>query len=519
MKHLLFLFIIATLRISTFAQAFQADNSFGNLNNGRTLFVHKGEWRAIDRQGENYIVVGKSEFSNTFFQVIVRFKANGENEDVTTFFSYNMYEGEFFDVAVAADSTIYACGVKQDSGADEFYLVKFDKNGTKIHEIWLPNNMLAIAYRLKLLPNHDVLVCGRTSVAGEDKARVVKLHDDGAAFSLVSTFGNNGIAKIENAKDSSFVPGASSFYALDVTANGKIYAAGSYVERNSSNTAPQPFYTYWKADGTPDTVVSGYSVTAVQNGLANEVYAIAVRDTNLFSAGYNNVNPQLAADGSVRVLNDALLYRQGKNGLQAMVTPLTTSQMYVPYSRYYSVAVENNGAYYFGGSGDSAKGTHVCIGKINSDLEPDVTFNSGTTNYSLPFDTYEQPSSEMAYDALVDIAANGEESFIIVGSETFRSDGQAHPMIVKVIPRKANGILDESVNSGITIYPNPVSQTLQTKAAKIQVISITDLSGKEVFRMTDLNTNSYQIDVSALSPSFYFISVNGNYTKKFIKID
>lgn len=516
MKHLLFLFIIATLRISTSAQAFQADNSFGNLNNGRTLFISKGEWRAIDRQGENYIVVGKYVYNNVDFQAIVRFFPNGDNDN-TAFSLLDQFEGVFYDVAVASDSTIYACGVKQESGSDEFYLVKFDKNGFKIHEIWLPNNMLSIAYRLKLLPNHDVLVCGRTAVVGEDRARLVKLHDDGAAFSLVSTFGTNGIAKIEDAKEFSFVPGASSFYALTVATNGKIYAAGSYVERNSSNTAPQPFYTYWKADGTPDTVVSGYSVTSNQNGLANEVYAIAVRDTNLFSAGYKNVNPKIAADGSVRILNDALSNRQGKNGLPAMVTPLTASQMYMPFSKYYSVVLENKGAYYFGGSGDSATGTHVCIGKINSDLEPETTFNNGSTNYSLPFDTYEQPSAEMAYDALVDVAPNGDESFIIVGSETFHSDGKAHPMIVKVIPRKANGIQDELANDAITIFPNPATQMIQIKAEHIQSICITDLNGKDVFQINNLNTNSYQMDVSALSPSCYFIRVNENTPQKLIK--
>lgn len=516
MKHLLFLFIIATLRISTSAQAFQADNSFGNLNNGRTLFISKGEWRAIDRQGENYIVVGKYVYNNVDFQAIVRFFPNGDNDN-TAFSLLDQFEGVFYDVAVASDSTIYACGVKQESGSDEFYLVKFDKNGFKIHEIWLPNNMLSIAYRLKLLPNHDVLVCGRTAVVGEDRARLVKLHDDGAAFSLVSTFGTNGIAKIEDAKEFSFVPGASSFYALAVATNGKIYAAGSYVERNASNTAPQPFYTYWKADGTPDTVVFGYSVTSVQNGLASEVYAIAVRDTNLFSAGYKNVNPEFVADGAVRVLNDAFFYRQGRNGLRAMVTPLTSSQMYVPYSRYYSLAVENNGTYYFGGSGDSATGTHVCIGKISSDLEPDVTFNSGATNYILPFDTYEHPSAEIAYDAIVDVAPNGDESFIIVGSETFHSDGKAHPMIVKVIPRKANVIIDESAKDVIAIYPNPANHTIQVKAEHIQCICITDLSGKEVYKISNLNTNTYQMDISLLSPSCYFIRVNGNSPQKLIK--
>jgi hypothetical protein len=90
-------------------------------------------------------------------------------------------------------------------------------------------------------------------------------------------------------------------------------------------------------------------------------------------------------------------------------------------------------------------------------------------------------------------------------------------MIVKVIPRKANGVKDELASEAITIFPNPATQTIQVKAEHIQSICITDLSGNEVYRINDLNTNSYQMDVSALSPSCYFICVNGKSQQKLIK--
>ena len=117
----------------------------------------------------------------------------------------------------------------------------------------------------------------------------------------------------------------------------------------------------------------------------------------------------------------------------------------------------------------------------------------------------------------MDVAPNGDESFIIVGSETLHSDGKAHPMIVKVIPRKANVIIDESAKDVIAIYPNPANHTIQVKAEHIQCICITDLSGKEVYKISNLNTNTYQMDISLLSPSCYFIRVNGNSPQKLIK--
>ncbi len=59
-----------------------------------------------------------------------------------------------------------------------------------------------------------------------------------------------------------------------------------------------------------------------------------------------------------------------------------------------------------------------------------------------------------------------------------------------------------------TLYPNPVSSDMhiQFKEASKGVISITDLSGKEIIQKNIDNQLNYSIDVSSLTNGLYFIT-------------
>lgn len=70
-------------------------------------------------------------------------------------------------------------------------------------------------------------------------------------------------------------------------------------------------------------------------------------------------------------------------------------------------------------------------------------------------------------------------------------------------------------NTGISFYPNPAINTLYIKLAGIQVVSITDLSGKTV--AIKKITNAGSINVQGLAPSVYFVKTNsGSFSQKLI---
>ncbi|PQJ08775.1 hypothetical protein CJD36_022515 [Flavipsychrobacter stenotrophus] len=82
----------------------------------------------------------------------------------------------------------------------------------------------------------------------------------------------------------------------------------------------------------------------------------------------------------------------------------------------------------------------------------------------------------------------------------------------------AHGVSVASLtNEDINIYPNPaVSMLYISSPNKINHIAITDVPGK-YFLDRDYNTGSIALDVSSLPPGLYFLRINGDVVRKFVK--
>ena len=82
------------------------------------------------------------------------------------------------------------------------------------------------------------------------------------------------------------------------------------------------------------------------------------------------------------------------------------------------------------------------------------------------------------------------------------------------------GFNDNTLNQGLAIYPNPSASfiTINSKNQPIENVKISDISGKQIIDLKNLNTETKNIDISYLSKGIYFISINNQVTKKLIKI-
>jgi len=82
------------------------------------------------------------------------------------------------------------------------------------------------------------------------------------------------------------------------------------------------------------------------------------------------------------------------------------------------------------------------------------------------------------------------------------------------------GFNDNTLNQGLAIYPNPSASfiTINSKNQLIENVKISDISGKQIIDLKNLNTETKNIDISYLSKGVYFISINNQVTKKLIKI-
>ncbi len=79
--------------------------------------------------------------------------------------------------------------------------------------------------------------------------------------------------------------------------------------------------------------------------------------------------------------------------------------------------------------------------------------------------------------------------------------------------------------SDIIVYPNPANEKLNIDFGKLDFTNaelyVKDISGRTVFKRTEIIQNNLSVDISSLSKGVYVANIiNGDkniYTKKFVK--
>lgn len=72
---------------------------------------------------------------------------------------------------------------------------------------------------------------------------------------------------------------------------------------------------------------------------------------------------------------------------------------------------------------------------------------------------------------------------------------------------------------GLSLYPNPTTDVLNIHSGQgvIETVSLTDISGKLIMKVDNLNTSDSSLDLSGLSRGIYFVQLNGSVTRKIVK--
>ena len=81
------------------------------------------------------------------------------------------------------------------------------------------------------------------------------------------------------------------------------------------------------------------------------------------------------------------------------------------------------------------------------------------------------------------------------------------------------GSNDYNFNEGLTIYPNPSSNliTINSNSELLTEVIIYDISGKQIYNTSNINSDLKTIDISNFSNGIYFVLVNNQVAKKLIK--
>ncbi|WP_372752714.1 choice-of-anchor J domain-containing protein [Mariniflexile sp.] len=152
------------------------------------------------------------------------------------------------------------------------------------------------------------------------------------------------------------------------------------------------------------------------------------------------------------------------------------------------------------------------VGTITNPLDPS-TFTSYKTylDADLPDDTWEEKiisfESYTGSDEYIAFKYNAATTFDYLYIDNFTYEDNP-----------ALSTKDFDFKSSVTIYPNPVKNTLSITGYDIQKITIFSINGKRILTQ---NTNTSSIDVSTLKSGMYFVNIvddKGNSAvKKFVK--
>lgn len=453
-------------------------------------------------------------------------------------------------VSLQQDGKIISCGTT----ASNFYVARFNTNGQLDNSFG--NSGISIvdfgggqdqAYHVALQSDGKIVVVGGATINSKEDIALVRLNTDGT---LDNSFGTGGkvttniqgavrnIAfKVAIQADGKLViigTGGSDFFnkniAIRYTANGSLdnsFGVGGMLLSFSFATAFTPAELHdVKVQNDGKILISGSSMNAPAiarlnaNGSFDSSFnatARFVHSQTIF--GGNNSLLALQSDGKI-VLSygsattaELKLLRLTTSGtLDAGFGTSGISSVNIGNGNEYATAVTglNNGKIIISGSTYfSSTATDFFVARLTNSgtLDPDFGSNGFTTTSVEPQDGDRASGMAIQTDGKVIVAGN-------------RCTGSCRSVLLRYNNTGgATGIFEKSRNMRFSIYPNPVSETLQIKLSEvtpIRSVTILKLNGQKVKEENNVSS----IDVRDLPKGLYLVQVTTDKdisTQKFIK--
>ena len=229
--------------------------------------------------------------------------------------SGDMHE-TIWDMETLQDSTILLCGTVNvgNVGITDGFLLKLATNGS-IDESWGDNGMVTFdlgedtyAYKMEVLPDYKILVCGTAFVTASDSEFfVTKFNSDGT---LDTDFGIEG----------SFISSYSSFgdegYCMTIQNDGKIVLGGT----TGWNTSAQMLFIRVNPNGSIDDTFGNNGYAEINSSTQSEnIKGVDIlSDGSIVGVGYAyQGNPTWVEIAAIVMLNEdgSPLSSFGNNGL------------------------------------------------------------------------------------------------------------------------------------------------------------------------------------------------------------
>jgi uncharacterized delta-60 repeat protein len=521
------------------AQPGKIDSSFGN-NGFADIDIHNGSYDifktlAVQPDGKIICIGSYNDTINNGYSAehsyLMRFKQNGSRDSsfgvngfVQVLMSVAYVNTEVTGLKIQPDGKILICGhgYVHLIPESDFVVMRYNPNGTL--DAGFGNNGVAITditgeggedipYGIGVQPDGKIIVAGENTSDTYSGFVVARYTQNGL---LDATFGTNGVSHfpVHNFNLSYIVYQAS----LQVDANGKIYAAGSY---NSFHTTypTGSFLLKYTPGGAPDSSFGNNGLVNIPTGNnsgknVNALYVLPDEKILIGTHAYTSSTFQNEIIVTKYNANGTIDNNFGNNGSYRSAI---TSQ-YSAFSLW-DIIVQQDGKTILGGYTNIEGIYKMTLSRLTADGSLDKSFGkNGIVKLPNQYSASGGNAVQLAIDnnnkliAGCDISNDNNLNMLLSRFFLENNDG---------LISNANKISLQKQRNNLSIFPNPVTNKISVSGisfAENTLFSVSDNKGNIVLRGT-LN-KSMQINTGNLTAGIYYLhleNINCNKTIKFIK--
>lgn len=337
-------------------------------------------------------------------------------------------------------------------------------------------------FDIKTQRNGKILVAGRAEKNGQYLFFVARFsYYYGGFIGLDNTFGIDGVTTLAFGADAQA-------RAIDILSNDKIIVVGHSIDPNRSGIITR-LYTTGYVDSTFNGTGYIENIPTAPNSFV-EYYSVNVDAAdNIFCTGATQSGgcyTTISATGAIH-----------------------SNYSFADAKAYYTSAISSNSLYMAGPDADyfQSYNGYSCVQIANaaagSAAYTDTSFLAFRNSYQLLTEVD---------NAIFGSAIQPDGKLLLAG----RLNGTG--FFTRLITAgTTTGLPATTAQPAFSIYPNPATETILIKAEKITHLRITDLAGREVMQLKCEPVNQLQLNVSALTPAIYLVTINGNQTSKLVK--
>lgn len=437
------------------------------------------------------------------------------NEDFTIDYSFNMGSGanhRVYTVAVRGDNKTYLGGrFNRYNGEPRRSIARLLPNGN-LDPAFNPEIMLAknsLVYSIVPYENGKVIVAGYlVGFDGIALNSLIRLNEDGSIdqnfnTGMVSGSRVNQVAVDEN-KNIIAVGAFTTFNGLPLR---------RIIRLNPDGSPDDSFNIGQGADNTINCMTlqsDGKIIIGGDFGIFNEITAnrIARLNTNgsldtTFATGQGfqgRVNSLgIQSNGKIVVAGDFSSFNSMPVNRIVRLNPNGSidnsfSPGYGPQAAINNIIIQPDDKIVIGGRFTMFDNIPVgYFARLNADGSLDTTFRTGT-----------------GFNDYVETLALLEDGNILVGGWFTGYDGTGRNRIAKIIGVEPDGVPEIGRQNNWIAFPNPTNATITIKgnrAVKVRAITLYNIQGVVVQQLSDIFSNTINLDLSNLPPSVYLAEI------------